>query len=167
EAEDATTGYGHGGWAYADNSVVLQGVKLVRRGVATTRFACPSVSDLDLAGTTGYYTNSYGASNGAIGIATDLLAAKGAKQSQISGPAQTALTFDGGYFQSTSDKMTATSWTAWWSSAADVANTVSTRHNNGFNALFADGHVIYLKTGDVPADAARGMKMFPRAMSDL
>ena len=47
------------------------------------------------------------------------------------------------------------------------ANTVSTRHNNGFNALFADGHVIYLKTGDVPADAARGMKMFPRAMSDL
>ena len=48
-----------------------------------------------------------------------------------------------------------------------MANTVSSRHNNGFNALFADGHVAYLKAGDVPADAARGMKMFPRAMSDL
>ena len=169
EAEDGVNGYGIGAWVGdgTDATLIFNGIKMARRGTANTRFACPSVSELDLVGTTGNYTNSYGASNGAIGIAPDLLAAKGAKQSQISGPAQTTLTFDGGYFQNTNDKMTATYWTAWWSSAADVINTVSSRHNNGFNALFADGHVAYMKAGDVPADGARGTKIFPRSMSDL
>ena len=167
EAEDTVGGFGMGAWAYPDGSVVLQGIKVVRRGAVNTRFACPSVSELDLLGANAYYTNSYGASNGVTGIDNALNAAKGAKFSQLSTPAQTALTFDGGNFKDAAVKLTPIYWTAWWSSAADVVYSVSRRHNDGFNALFADGHATHMKAGDVPADAARGTKMFPRSMSDL